>query len=83
MQECQTLFPLRLIRCFGGSTHKYENDLKLRIMAYQVAAAYEADVEHAHLAVISISNVKNHQGKHYKCESGYAHSGVDLPNEID
>jgi hypothetical protein len=69
------------IRCIGGFTHKLENDLNLRIIAYQVAAAYEADVEHAHLAVIS-KRVKTHQGKYYSDKSEYASSGVDLPNGI-
>jgi hypothetical protein len=58
-----------------------ENDLNLRIIAYQVAAAYEADVEHAYLAVIS-KRVKTHQGKYYSDKSEYASSGVDLPNGI-
>jgi len=71
------------IRCIGGFTHKLKNKLNLRIMAYQVAAAYEADVEHAHLTVISSRNVKLHQGKYYSDKSGYARSGVDLPNGID
>jgi hypothetical protein len=71
------------VRCIGGITHKLENDLNLRIMAYQVAAAYEADVEHAHLTVLSSRNVKIHQGKYYGDKSGYARSGVDLPNRID
>ena len=59
-----------------------ENDLNLRIMAYQVAAAYEADVEYAHLTVPSSCNVKIHQVKYYDDKSGYARSGVDLPNGI-
>ena len=60
-----------------------ENDLNLRIMAYQVAAAYEADTEHAHLTVISTRKVKTHQGKYYSDKCGYARSEVDLPNGID
>jgi hypothetical protein len=64
-------------------THKLENGLNLRIMAYQVAAAYEADVDHAHLTVISSRNVNTHQGKYYSDKSEYARSGVDLPNGID
>ena len=71
------------ISCIGGFTHKLENDLNLRIMAYQVAAAYEADVEHAHLTVISSHNVNIHQCKYYGDKSGYTRSGVDLPKGID
>ena len=52
-------------------------------MAYQVTAAYEADVEHAHLTLISTRNVYLHQGKYYSDKSEYARRGVDLPNGID
>jgi hypothetical protein len=86
MQECQTLFPLRLgalrLGASEGFTHKYEYGRNLQIMAYQVAAAYEADVDHAHLTVISSCNVNTHQGKYYSDKSEYARSGVDLPNRI-
>jgi hypothetical protein len=52
-------------------------------MAYQLAAEYEADVDHAHLTVIWSRNVSTHQGKYYSDKSEYARSGVDLPNGID
>jgi hypothetical protein len=76
------LFPLRL-GASEGFTHKLENNHNLRIIAYQVAAAYEADVEHTHLTVISSRNVNTHQGKYDADESEYARSGVDLPDGID
>ena len=57
------------------------NDLSLPMMPYQVAAAYEADVEFAHLTVKS-SRAKTQQGKYYSDNSKYACSGVDLPNNI-
>jgi hypothetical protein len=75
------LFPLRL-GASEGFTHKLENGLNLRIMVYQVAAAYEAD-GHMHLTVISSRNVKTHQCKWYGDKNGYTRSGVDLPNGID
>jgi hypothetical protein len=71
------------IRSIGGFTHKLENILNLRIMAYQVPAAYEADTEHAYLTVISTVIVNFHQDKYYSDKGGYARSGVDLPNGID
>lgn len=52
-------------------------------MAYQIEAAYVADVDHAHLTVISSRNVNTHQGKYYSDKSEYARGGVDLPNGID
>jgi hypothetical protein len=52
-------------------------------MAYQVAAGYEADMEHAHLTVISSLNVGTHQGNYYSDKSEDARSRVDLPNGID
>ena len=52
-------------------------------MAYQVAAAYEADVESAHLTVIWSCSVQTHQGKYYGDKGEYACKGVDLPNGID
>ena len=53
-------------------------------MAYQVAAAYEAaDVEDAHLAVISSCIVHTDQGKYYSDKSKYARNDVDLPNGVD
>ena len=45
-------------------------------------SAYEADVAHAHLTVISSSNVKTHKHKYYSDKSEYSRSGVDLPNGI-
>ena len=50
---------------------------------YKVAAAYEADVEHAHHTIISNRRVNFHQGEYYSDKSGYARSDVDLPNGID
>jgi hypothetical protein len=86
MQECQTLFPLRLgalrLGASEGFTHKLENSLNLRITAYQVAAVYEADADHAHLTVIMNRIVNTHQGKYHNDKSEYARSGVDLPNRI-
>jgi hypothetical protein len=70
------------IRCIGGFTHKLKNILSLRVMAYQIAAAYEVDVEHAHLTVKS-NRVKTHQGQYYSDKSEYARSGVDLSNGMD
>jgi hypothetical protein len=53
-------------------------------MVYQVAAAYEADVEQAHLTImLSRSNATRHQGKYYSDKSECARSEVDLPNGID
>jgi hypothetical protein len=60
-----------------------ENRLSLQIVTYQVAAAYEADVEHAHLTVNMSPIGVNHQAKYYSDESEYARSRVDLPNGID
>ena len=51
-------------------------------MAYQVAAAYEADVDHAHLTVIPNRIVNTHQVKYHRDKSEYACSGVDLPSRI-
>ena len=65
-----------------GFTHKKENGLNLRTMAYQVTAAYEAGVDQAHLTVISSRIVNTHQGKYYSDKSEYARSGVYLPNKI-
>ena len=76
------MFPFRL-GDLGASeefSHKLENDLNLRIMAYQVTAAYETDVEHAHLTVISSRNIHTYYGKYLSDKSGYARSGVDLSN---
>ena len=58
------------IRCIEEFTHKLENDLNLRIIAYQVAATYKADVKHTHLTVKSNVNVSNHQGEYYIEKSG-------------
>ena len=80
-QECQTSFPFSL-GGLEGYTHKLENALSLQIMAYQIAAANEADVEYAHLTIHSSRNVTAHQGKYYSDKSGYTRSGVDLPNGI-
>jgi len=56
-------------------------------MVYQVAAAYEIDVEQAHLTVMWTRNVTTgthwHQAKYYSEKSGSARSEVDLPNGID
>jgi hypothetical protein len=81
-QECQTLFPLRL-GASEGPTHKLENSLNLQIITCQIAAAYEADVEHGYLTVMRSRNVNNHQGEYYSDKSGYTRGGVDLPNGID
>jgi len=66
-----------------GFTHKLENGLNLRTTAYQVDPAYETDVDHAHLTVISSRRVNSYQDKDYSDKSENARSEVDLPNGID
>ena len=67
-------------RCIGGVYSQIGKQSQPSDHGISGRSAYEADVEHAHLTVISGRNVHTYHGKYLSDQSGYARSGVDLSN---